>query len=210
MIMKVAAIVPAYNEEATISNVLRTLIRSPLVNEVIVVSDGSKDRTAEISRRCGAKVVELEENVGKGGAMKIGTLHTNADVYLFIDADLVGLKNQHISELLEPVLLGTAEMTVGVFEQGRLATDLAQKIAPFLSGQRAITKELFNNIPDLENSRFGVEMALSRYADKHHTSVTRVPLFDLYQVMKEEKRGFFRGFIMRIKMYWEILRTVRL
>ncbi len=208
--MKVAAIVPAYNEETTISNVLRTLKHSPLINEVIVVSDGSKDRTAEISRRCGAKVVELEENVGKGGAMKVGTLHTDADVYLFIDADLIGLKNQHISELLEPVLRESVEMTVGVFEHGRLATDLAQKIAPFLSGQRAITKDLFNKIPDLENSRFGVEMALSRYADKNKTPVTTVHLVDLYQIMKEEKRGFFKGFVMRIKMYWEILRAVRL
>lgn len=208
--MKVAAIVPAYNEEITIGMIVRTLKRMPLVNEVIVVSDGSEDKTVENARKYGATIIELQENIGKGGAMKVGTQHTDADVYLFIDADLVGLTSDHIKRLLDPILAGTAQMTVGVFEDGRLATDLAQKIAPFLSGQRAITREVFDQIPNLENSRFGVEMALSRYADKHETLVTVVPLTDLSQLMKEEKRGLFLGIIYRLKMYWEILRAIKL
>ena len=124
--MKVAAIVPAYNEEQTVGDVVRCLKASPLIAEVIVVSDGSNDQTAIRAKEAGAIVVELKENVGKGGAMKEGTAHT-ADIFLFIDADLVGLTQNHISTLLEPVLNDRAEMTVGVFEDGRLATDLAQK-----------------------------------------------------------------------------------
>ncbi len=208
--MKVAAIVPAYNEETTITNVINVLKQSSLVDEVIVVSDGSIDGTVKIARKAGANVIDLAKNVGKGGAMKAGSLHTDANVYLFIDADLVGLDEQHISDLLKPVLQGTAEMSVGLFEHGRFATDLAQKVAPFLSGQRAIKKELFHKIPDIENSRFGVEMSLSRYADKHKTSVAEVRLHNLYQIMKEEKRGLVKGFAMRIKMYWEILRAARM
>lgn len=208
--MKVAAIVPAYNEEVTVGLIVRTLKRVSLINEVIVISDGSTDKTGEQARRYGARVIELEKNIGKGGAMKVGTNNTDADIYLFIDADLVGLKSNHINRLLDPVLQGTAEMTVGIFENGRLTTDLAQKIAPFLSGQRAIKKEVFDQIPNLEESRFGVEMALSRYTDKHETAVTIVLLPELSQVMKEEKRGLFRGIILRLKMYWEILRAVKL
>lgn len=208
--MKVAAIVPAYNEEQTVGDVVRCLKASPLIAEVIVVSDGSNDQTAIRAKEAGAIVVELKENVGKGGAMKEGTAHTDADIFLFIDADLVGLTQNHISTLLEPVLNYQAEMTVGVFEDGRLATDLAQKIAPFLSGQRAIRQELFKSIPEIEHSRYGVEMSLSRYADKHNVRVKMVSLPALSQIMKEEKRGIVKGFCLRLKMYWEILRTAKL
>lgn len=208
--MKVAAIIPAYNEEETIGMIVRVLNRSQLVNQVIVVSDGSEDRTARFARRMGAEVIELDSNIGKGGAMKMGTEYTDADIYLFIDADLIGLKDKHISDLLQPVLVGKAEMTVGVFEKGRFATDFAQKIAPFLSGQRAITKQLFKKIPELEKSRFGVEMALSRYAHKHNNPVEIVNLPDLSQIMKEEKRGVLKGLLLRLKMYWEIIRAVKL
>ena len=208
--MKVAAIVPAYNEESTIFGVVEALQRSPLISEVVVVSDGSADRTAYIALRAGASVVELHNNVGKGGAMKIGSENTNADILLFIDADLLGLKNEHISQLLSPVLDQSSEMSVGVFEDGRFATDFAQKIAPFLSGQRAVRRDLFELIPELEGSRYGVEMALSRYADKNNSKVSVVQLRDLSQIMKEEKQGLVKGFCARIKMYWEILRTVKL
>ncbi len=208
--MKVAAIVPAYNEEQTIGAVVHALQRSPLISEVIVVSDGSIDRTVQRARRAGASVIELDTNVGKGGAMKIGADQTEADILLFIDADLVGLRNEHIRLLVSPVLSNNSEMTVGVFEDGRFATDLAQKIAPFLSGQRAVRRDLFQLIPELEDSRYGVEVALSRFADKNNSRVTVVHLHDLSQLMKEEKQGFFKGFCARMKMYWEILRTVKL
>jgi len=208
--MKVAAIVPAYNEEQTVGTVVSALKASPLIDEIIVVSDGSQDQTAEVAREAGAKVIELEKNLGKGGAMLAGTKHTGADVFLFVDADLVGLNKKHIADLLSPILEQRAEMTVGIFEHGRLATDLAQKITPFLSGQRAVTRSFFQQIPEIENSRYGVEVTLSRYARSHHCRVEMVHLPDLSQVMKEEKRGFVKGFVLRLKMYWEILRAVKL
>ncbi|HHX02195.1 MAG TPA: glycosyltransferase [Firmicutes bacterium] len=208
--MKVAAIVPAYNEELTIGAVISALQSSPLVDEIIVVSDGSWDRTAEIARNAGAVVVELKQNMGKGGAMNAGTCHTDADVFLFVDADLVGLNRRHVDSLLEPIIANRVEMTVGVFEKGRLVTDLAQRITPFLSGQRAMTRGLFEQIPDLKTSGYGVEMALSLYVSKHHCKVEVVHLPNLSQVMKEEKRGFWKGFRQRLRMFWEILRAVKL
>src|SRR5579875_843850 len=117
--VRVAAILPAYNEEATIADVVAALKACPLVSEVVVVSDGSTDRTAEVARRAGAQVVELPVNHGKGGAMRAGLAHTEAEVLLFLDADLVGLTPQHVADLLQPVLSGRSEMAVGVFEGGR-------------------------------------------------------------------------------------------
>lgn len=207
--MRVAAVIPAYNEAANIARVLRPVVRSSAVHEVVVVCDGCEDNTAVVARRFSVQVVELPRNVGKGGAMMAGVRHTDAPVILFLDADLVGLRYTHIRDLVEPVANGTADMTVGVFDHGRLATDLAQRLAPFLSGQRAVRRDVLKEIPELEHSRFGVELALSRYAEKHGLRVVKVPLPGLAQVMKEEKAGLWRGFRARMRMYWEILKSVR-
>ncbi len=207
--MKVAAIVPAYNEEKTVGAVIKVLLQCPKIGEIVVVSDGSTDKTALIARQFPIQVVELKENVGKGGAMKAGVSATAAEVLLFIDADLVGLRNAHLESLLAPVLAERCAMSIGVFAEGRLPTDLAQKIAPSLSGQRAVKRELFESVPKLEHSRYGVELALTRYAEQRGIPVVAVPLPELSQVMKEEKHGLRQGFSERLKMYWEILKSIR-
>ena len=70
--MGVAAVIPAYNEEKTVADVVRVVVASPLVNRVLVVSDGSVDNTATMARAAGAEVIELPENRGKGAALKVG------------------------------------------------------------------------------------------------------------------------------------------
>jgi glycosyltransferase involved in cell wall biosynthesis len=206
--MKTAAVIPAYNEERTIGAIIEAVRQVPLICETIVVSDGSTDNTAEVARSCGAKVIELTENMGKGGAMAVGVNHTDADIVLFLDADLIGLQPHHIVDLVLPVADGRAEMTVGIFEQGRLATDLAQFIAPYLSGQRAVKRGLLTQLSHLELTRFGVEVALTRFAKTAGISVVEVELNDMTHIMKEEKFGVFRGFLARLKMYWEIAKCV--
>lgn len=207
--MRVAAIVPAYNEERTIGQVVEALLKCSTINEIIVVSDGSTDRTVQIASKYPIKVLELAQNVGKGGAMKAGSRETECPVLLFIDADLVGLSSDHITTLLEPVLSNRTAMSIGVFSDGRRSTDLAQKIAPSLSGQRAVIKTLFDAVPKVEQSRFGVEVALTQYAEVAGVEICRVPLPFVSQVLKEEKRGFFQGFRDRLRMYWDIVRSFR-
>lgn len=206
--MRVVALIPAYNEERTLGQVLEVVRSVPAVNEVIVISDGSTDGTARVARAHGARCVELRENVGKGGALKAGMDRAaDADVYLFLDADLVGLRRAHVEALLEPVLRGEAEVTVGVFDRGRVATDLAQMVAPFLSGQRAVRRRVLEDVPGLEASRFGVEVALTRHIRRQRIPVRLVPLENLTHRMKEEKLGLLRGFVARMKMYWEIVKV---
>ena len=207
--MKVAAIIPAYNEEKTVAEVINVVKQVSLVNEVIVVSDGSTDATASIALNKGATVVELEQNVGKGGAMMAGLGRTNAEVVLFLDADLIGLTQRHIYDLLAPVLNQEAEMSIGIFEGGRVATNFAQKIAPFLSGQRAMRREILENISYLDLTGFGVEIALTNYVEETKATVKEVVLQDMTHVMKEEKLGLVKGFVARMKMYWEIAKYVK-
>ncbi len=206
--MSVAAIVPAYNEEHTIGGVVEALLSCPVIDEIIVVSDGSTDDTVSVASRYPVKVVALQQNVGKGGAMKAGSTHTACDVLLFVDADLVGLQTSHIHALVEPVVSGRTAMSIGVFSDGRVSTDLAQKIAPSLSGQRAVRKDVFDAVPKLEDSRFGVEVALTQYAERHGIAIVRVTLPCVSQVTKEEKRGLILGLQARMEMYRDIVRSM--
>ncbi len=100
----VAAIIPAYNEEATIAGVVGPLASSKLIDSVLVISDGSTDKTAQRAQAAGARVHSLSQQKGKGEAMRYGVRHTNADVLVFFDADLMGLDPVHVERLLLPVL----------------------------------------------------------------------------------------------------------
>lgn len=206
---KVAVIVPAYNEEKRIGNVLGVLTRISIINEVIVVNDGSKDRTSEVARSYNVTVIDRAVNGGKGAAMQTGIGATNADIIAFIDADLIGIKSEHIESLIEPLVSDTSlMMTVGRFTRGRLSTDLAQAVLPFISGQRAIRREFLSGLPNLEDTGFGVEVVITQHAKQNKLQVKEVLIPEATQVMKEEKLGIFGGLKARMKMYGEIAKQV--
>lgn len=207
--LKVAAVIPAYNEERTVAGVVRAVLQAPIISEVIVVDDGSTDQTAQVAASAGARVISLSCNVGKGGAMKAGAEATDAEIIVYLDADLMGLTKDHVEELAAPVVASKADIALGIFDEGRFTTDIAQKITPFLSGQRAMRRSIILEIPQLERTRYGVELAISRYAEQHMLRVVRVNLKHVAQLTKEEKIGFWRGFRARMRMYWEIIRHSR-
>lgn len=208
--MRVTAIIPAYNEEERIGKVLEAVKEAELVDHIVVIDDGSRDNTAQVAINMGVEVIKNSENMGKGGALYKGVRNCFSEIILFIDADLVGLKPEHVDDLVRPVLSGDWDMTVGIFANGRFATDLAQKVAPFLSGQRAIRREILEGISGIEISRYGVEVALTKYVHRHHVRIKEVVLKDVSHVMKEEKMGFVRGFTERLRMYWDIVKALKL
>lgn len=114
--MKKIAIVPAYNEEKTIGTVLAEIKESCRDFDILVVDDGSTDKTGEVARTVpGARVVGLPINVGIGGAVQTGFLYAREhgyDLAVQVDAD-----GQHrpaeVPRLLEPILRDEADMVVG-------------------------------------------------------------------------------------------------
>lgn len=206
--MNVAVIIPAYNEGARIGNVISAVRGAKLVSEIIVVSDGSTDDTAGVAGSLGVRVIELERNVGKGGAMKAGIDATDAEVLAFVDADLIGLTPEYVDDLVRPVVSGEADVTMGIFVGGRALTALAQRITPGLSGQRAVRASLVRSLP-IESARFGVEVIINKHLALRKARVRRVILDGVSQVLKEEKRGRLRGFAARLRMYWEVITHVR-
>ncbi len=196
---RVAAIIPAFNEERTIGDVVGAVRRCCLVDDVIVVSDGSRDGTVETARRHGARVIELYENLGKGGAIATGLGATDAQVILLLDGDLVGLASDHVEDLLRPVLSGAAEVCVG-----QIKRDLIQTLFPNFSGQRALRRRVLDEIPDLHTTGFGIEAALSRHVKTSGLRTCTVPLRHLTHVSKQEKHGFLRGYVGKLKATWQI------
>ena len=206
---KVAAVVPAYNEENRIATVLAAIKGAKLVDEIVVVNDGSTDGTYKVvSSDPAVTAVSLNCNLGKGGAMCAGAAATDADVLLFLDADLIGLKSEQIDELIAPVVTGEADMAIGVFRAGRSLTDWAQILVPYISGQRVLHRDVFVSIPGLRHVRSGVEVAITKYYNVTGLIVKNVVLAGVTHSMKEEKIGLVRGFAARLKMYYEISRVL--
>lgn len=197
-------IIPAYNEERTVAGVVAAARACPLVERVVVVDDGSTDRTAEIARHAGAEVVCLRPNRGKTAAILAGGEATSSPILILLDGDLLGLGPSHLETLAGPVLRGEAAMTVGVFQDGRLITDLSQRLTPFLNGQRALCRELLRGLWGAEKRRYAADTLLSRYARHLRLPVRLVPLPGLTHVMKEEKLGWARGFASRLRMFAEV------
>lgn len=207
--MEIAVIIPAFNEERTLASVVRAVQASGVASEVIVVDDGSTDATAAVAKKLGAAVISLPRNTGKANAMKAGADHTGATILLYLDADLIGLGPEHIRALVKPVLRRNADMTVGVFRCGRWQTDLAQRLTPYLSGQRAMRRWIVDQIDNLETLGYGVERALTKFAREHRLQVQYVELAGVTQVTKEEKSGLWNGLRARLRMYRQVIRLPR-
>ena len=108
--LKIVAVLPAHNEAACIADVIRDAKK--YVDQVIVVTDGSKDDTSDVSKKAGAKVVNHMDNCGAGAATMTGIEAArllNADVIITLDAD--GQHDPHdIPAVLEPILSDTADI----------------------------------------------------------------------------------------------------
>lgn len=203
-----SAIVPAFNEAKTIGGVLAPLVASKLLDEILVINDGSEDGTSAVAAGYGVTVIDLPGNRGKGYAMAMGISASTGEVILFLDADLIGLQVSHIEALLQPVTSGKADMTVGQFHSGRFWTTLSQRITPFLSGQRAVRRSKLDGMGDFSNSRFGIETLLTLHFRKNNFPTELVLLQHLTHIVKEEKSGFWNGFTSRLKMYRDILKSL--
>lgn len=203
--MKVTAIIPALNEAPTIGDVVDVAVESCLVDEVIVVSDGSRDTTANLARIAGARVIEHLNPLGKGQAMKKAAQNTRADIVLFLDGDLKRLQTKHIEQLLQPVLSGSHEMSIGFLPKG-IFTHL-QFVLPMISGQRAIKLELFNRIPHRFTRGYMIETAMTRFCRIHKKPIHLSILPGLGVRRKIEKTRIDRALFQYCSMSAEILKA---
>ncbi|OGL71709.1 hypothetical protein A3C09_01800 [Candidatus Uhrbacteria bacterium RIFCSPHIGHO2_02_FULL_47_44] len=203
----VAVIIPAYNEAKTIGGVVRVAVSSPFIDEVIVVSDGSTDETVEVATHAGARVIDLQENQGKGGAMIKGIEQTRASIIVFLDADLIGLTERHLEQLVRPVLDRTCSMRVGIRDRGRFFTALTHWF-PLISGERAVRREVVDAIPHTFYCGFMIESAFNYYCKTHGLQYDSVDLKGLSIRRKYEKVGWPKAVVQYLTMTGQILASL--
>jgi glycosyltransferase involved in cell wall biosynthesis len=206
------AIIPAFDEATRVGRVVEVCVSSQLFQTVLVIDDGSQDDTAAAAKEAGAKAIRHETNRGKAEGMLTGLRNTSEPIVCFLDADLLAVTSDHLRHLVQPVCLGEHRAQLAVFSGGRMATTLAQKVAPMISGQRCLRRELLDGFEGW-GSGFGIETAINAHLLKHGVHMQIVDWHGAAHVMKEEKRGLLRGLRARLGMYRDIavtwLRTKR-
>lgn len=113
--MKLSVLMPVYNEEKTIEEIIQRVLAQPMVHELIVVDDGSQDGTREVLRALNderVKVFFKARNEGKGAALKEAAQQATGDVSIIQDADLE-YDPQEYSAMLDLLVSGKADVVYG-------------------------------------------------------------------------------------------------
>ncbi len=183
---KVSVIIPAYNEEDTVAQVVEVVKKVSFVDEIIVVNDGSSDNTEEEALKAGAIVINHETNKGKGQALYTGYQQAECDIIAFIDADIFNLTSKKVEAIIKPILLGKTDITKTKFarESGRVTELTAKPLLNFffpeisfeqpLSGQFAARKEVLKKI-NFEKD-YGVDVGIVIDADVLGISIMEVDI----------------------------------
>jgi len=210
----IAAILPTFNEETNVGDVLQVLLATQILDEIVLVDDGSTDQTFEILSQAAAhdprvRLVQHDRNKGKGEAIFSGCAATTAPYLLLLDADLKNLTPGHLCALMAPILEHRADMTLGLFVGGHLSTDLSHWLAPFLTGQRGLRADLLRFISREAAAGYGFEVALTVAARQQGYRKRVVPLKGIWHPNSElrPERGFWKGAAWKLRMYGQILRA---
>jgi glycosyltransferase involved in cell wall biosynthesis len=204
----VSIVIPAFNEEENVANVVSVVTVIPYVSEVIVVDDGSYDKTSEEARLAGATVISHASNQGKGAALKTGFRHSKGDIIAFIDGDIQNLTAEKVDNIITPILENKTEITKTKFirDSGRVTELTAKPLLRFffpeitfdqpLSGQFAGKRHILNKIKFEKD--YGVDVGIVLDAEAYGINIKEVdigeikhessPLTDLYTMANEVVR----------------------
>lgn len=180
----VSAIVPFFNEEKQVTKVIRQLLKSSLIDEVICINDGSTDKSLdEVHKFNGSvTVISLKKNHGKGYALSQGVKKAKGKIVVFFDSDLTNLTLKHIETLINPILENKARAVLG-YPTGGYFSPLFKDV----TGERAYYRR--DIVPHLnviaKTNRFSTEYYLNEIFSA--SDIKRVPLQRLMHLYKHEK-----------------------
>jgi glycosyltransferase involved in cell wall biosynthesis len=219
--MKVSFLVPAYNEEATIGEVLERIADLGLDTQVVVVDDGSRDRTAEIAQSHGATVIR-QANAGKGAAIRTAIGEIDGDIAVIQDADME-YDPVEVPDLIEPIVRGVADVVYGSRLSGgkpqraylfwhlvgnrflSLLTSLLYNttLSDMETGYKAFRVDVLRSL-DLRENRFGIEPEITAQICKRKLRIYELPISYYGRTYAEGKQITWRdGF----RAIWVLLRV---
>ena len=207
--MNVSVIIPVLNEEGAIANVINDIPKK-LVQEIIVVDNGCTDRTAEIARKHGAKVV-TEPRKGYGRACLTGIANVNkADIVVFLDGDYSD-DPKEMSSLVKPIQDGLAEFVIGtriptekgaLLPQAKFGNKLATILMRFLLGVKYTDLGPFRAILytkllalEMQDKNFGWTIEMQLKAAKAGMNIKEVPVTYRKRIGTSKISGTFIGSI---------------
>ncbi len=192
--MKLAVLIPCYNEELTIGKVIKDFRNELPEADIYVYNNNSKDKTEKIAKDCGA-IVKNEYKQGKGNVIRSMFYDIEADIYVMVDGDDTYPANE-VRKLIEPIIRGEADMCVGdrlsngtyQKENKRLYHEFGNNIVKksinmlfetnlkdIMSGYRAFNKKIIKNMP-IMSSGFEIETEMSLYALDKKYKITEIPI----------------------------------
>ena len=219
--MRISFLIPAYNEEATIAEVLERIADLGLDAQVVVVDDGSHDRTAAIAEEHGATVIR-QANAGKGAAIRAAITAIDGDIAVIQDADME-YDPAEVPELIEPIVRGVADVVYGSRLRGgkaqraylfwhlvgnrflSLLTSLLYNttLSDMETGYKAFRTEVLRSL-DLRENRFGIEPEITAKICKRRLRIYELPISYYGRTFAEGKNITWRdGF----RAIWVLLRV---
>ena len=207
--VNIVAIIPAYNEEKALADVIAKTFK--YVDKVIVVNDGSVDKTAEVALNAGAEVISHSTNLGKGEALKSGFKAINDDsIIITIDGD--GQHNpDEIPDLIKPIVEGSADLVNGsrymngpeentpaYRRVGQRVLDIATNISAGIkvtdsqSGFRAFSNKS-RDCFRFKDTGFGIESEMLVDAAEAGLKIVEVPITVRYDVDGSTKDPITHG-----------------
>lgn len=208
--MTVSAIVCAYNEAKTIKLILEVLLSHPRINEVIVVDDGSTDRTGKVINSIKNQkliVIHHKKNLGKGAAVADAIRSATGEILLLVDADIKKFHPAHINLLLSPLEIDQRIMTIGIRETGSIFEQNFKTLLKSFGGERAVAKKLISPVTSrIKSSGYGVEALINLYHLQHNRKIIYIPLPGLSHKAKIEKHPLYKYAADYIKENTEVIK----
>jgi glycosyltransferase involved in cell wall biosynthesis len=219
--VKVSFLIPAYNEAATIGEVLDRIATLDLETQVIVVDDGSDDDTAAIAESKGVHVVR-QPNRGKGAAIRAALPLVDGDIAVIQDADME-YDPLEVPDLIEPIVRGAADVVFGSRLRGgrpqraylfwhllgnrflSLLTNVLYNttLSDMETGYKAFRAEILKGL-DLRENDFAIEPEITGKVCKQKLRVYELPISYYGRTYAEGKKITWRdGF----KAVWVLLRV---
>ena len=206
----ISVIIPARNEAATIGAIIGSIrsecmLKTNLVDELIVINDVSSDNTSGIAKESGADVIDMSNNqgvpFGKGAALREGIRASSGDILLFLDADVTNFSSHFVTEMLAPLLIDKKLMLCkpkyqrfdgGTSFGGGRVTELVAKpvleillpqlacIDQPLAGETSIRRELLEKICVADNYQVEIAILIDTYRLYGEDVIAQVDLGQRY------------------------------